>query len=109
VSWFTKESPPPPPPPSKAPGWIQMLTPIIFSIIIGLAAFSFNGYRSHAEMRMDENKAKIEKLAEQKVDNQTMQLMIKLQEVQQKEIKEDVTEMKTQMDEILRLLQKTQK
>jgi hypothetical protein len=118
---FRREPPPSPPAPqSKVYIWLQITVPIIFAIIMGLATLSFNGYKSHAEMRMDENKEAIVKVSDdtkkeldKKVDNQTMQLMIELQKQQieankerQKELKEDVSQMKTQMDELMELLKK---
>ena len=120
MSIFRREPPPPPPPApqSKVYVWLQITVPIIFAIIMGLATLSFNGYKSHAEMRMDENKAAIMKVSEdtekeldKKVDNQTMQLMIELQKQQieankerQEAVKEDVSQMKKQMNDIMQLL-----
>lgn len=106
---FSKKEPPPPPPSSKVPEWVQLAVPIIFAIILGLITYSFNGYKSHAEMRMDENKEEIDKLKEQKVDNQTMQLMIKLQEQQIKSSDEKIKRVEKSLDEIKELIKEQSK
>lgn len=99
MSWF-RRNPPPPPPVSKVPAWVQLAVPIIFAIIMGLAALSFDGYKSHAEMRMDENKASIEKLEDAKVDNKTMQLMIQLQQQQIKSVSDQLEDVNTKMKDV---------
>lgn len=66
MGWFKKE--PPPPPKSKIPGWVNLVTPVIFAIIIGLLSIVYNGLAHDVE--------KIEQKMEQKVDNETLQMQI---------------------------------
>lgn len=96
---------PPPPPPSKLPSWVQLVTPIIFAIIMALSGLAFNGFadnmkKTDAELKSyilkvdEEAKKDIDELQKEKVDNQTMQLMIKLQEQQMKTLEKNMEDIK---------------
>ena len=112
-NWF-KQSPPPPIIESgKVPGWVQLIVPIVFTIIVGLAALSFNGYKSHAKM-IDESLQQeitrikdidIKHLEDTKVDNLTMQLMIKYQQKQIENIDEKMEEVSNTLKEIKIMIQ----
>lgn len=70
--WGFKRTPPPPPPKSRA--WIvQLITPIVFAIIVGLAGLVFTGLK--------ENVGALASDLKDKVDNKTLQLMIEKQDM----------------------------
>lgn len=111
--FFKRQPPPPPPPQSKVPGWVQLAVPIVFTAIMGLSAYSFNGYKSHAEMIMAGNKATIEKVDErikkeldEKVDDRTMQMMILMQEQQQKTTDDKIEAVDSKIEDVDEKLEK---
>ncbi len=75
MSWFRRE--PPPPPPSKIPAWVQLATPIIMAIVLGLFAFIGNSFSESIK----EVKEQVKTVDQEKVDNKTLQLMIQRQDI----------------------------
>lgn len=68
----------PPPPSPKIPIWIiQILTPLIMTIILGLIAFIGSGFSEDIK----DIKIQVEKVDEKKVDNETLKFMIQKQEL----------------------------
>lgn len=98
MNWFFKEPPPPPPPKSKIPGWVNIATPIIFAIIVGLTGFVFTGLNDQVKAMEVEFKGEIKDIENKKVDNTTLQLMIEKQDdriqTQQKNIDRTLEEIK---------------
>jgi len=84
--WGFKKTPPPPK--KGVPTWvIQMITPLAFALFMGLVTFIGSGFSEDIK----DLKTQVETVDKEKVDNQTLQLMIKNQELlirqQQKEAK----------------------
>jgi len=105
MSWFRREPPPPPPPPpSKIPGWVSLLTPVIMAIILGLGAFIGNSFSE----TIKEVKAKVESVDKEKVDNQTLQLMLKNQEILIKQQKEEADRQREEDAKKFEAIQQTQ-
>jgi len=93
MSWFKKE----PPPKKSLPAWMNLITPVIFGIIIGLLSIVYNGLAHDVE--------KIEQKMEQKVDNETLQMQIKYL----KEKDDDADEYRKKTDQRLEKLLKCNK
>ena len=105
MSWFRREPPPPPPPPpSKIPAWVQLVTPVIMAIILGLGAFIGNSFSETSK----EVKAKVESVDKEKVDNQTLQLMLKNQEILIKQQKEEADRQREEDAKKFEAIQQTQ-
>lgn len=102
MSWFRRE--PPPPPPKKIPAWVQLTTPIIMAIILGLVAFIGNSFSE----TIKEVKAKVESVDKEKVDNQTLQLMLKNQEMLIRQQKEEADRQRQEDAKKFEAIQKTQ-
>jgi len=101
-SLFRRE--PPPPPPSKIPGWVQLVTPIIMAIVLGLGAFIGNSFSE----TIKEIKGQVEKVDEKKVDNTTLQLMIERQEMLIKHQQEEADRQRQEDAKKFDQIQKTQ-
>lgn len=96
--WIFKKDPPPPP---KSKAWIvQLITPIVFAIIVGLAGLVFTGLK--------ENVGALASDLKDKVDNKTLQLMIEKQDMVIQHQREEA-EKQRQMDaEKFQMIQQTQ-
>ena len=87
MGWFKKDPPPPEPSlKSKVPGWIVFSTPIIFAIIIGLISVVYNSIAQEIK---------------QKVDNQTLQLMIEKQDIRIQQQQDNMARQQQILDETL--------
>jgi len=102
MSWFRRE--PPPPPPSKIPGWVQLVTPVIMAIVLGLGAFIGNSFSE----TIKDIKTQVEKVDEKKVDNKTLQLMIERQDMLIKHQQEEAERQRELDAQKFEQIQKTQ-
>ena len=102
MSLFRRQ--PPPPPPSKIPTWVQLVTPIIMAIVLGLGAFIGNSFSE----TIKEIKTQVEKVDEKKVDNKTLQLMIERQELMIKHQQEEADKQRELDAKKFEQIQKTQ-
>lgn len=105
--WIFKKKEPPPPQP-KVPAWvIQLITPIMMTIVLGLVAFIGNGFTES----LKDVKTQVEKVDERKVDNDTLRLMIENQNIviqhQQQEAEKQRQDDAKKFDEIQKTQTKT--
>ena len=77
---FWKKEPPKP----KIPQWAAISVPIVFAVMIGLIGLVYNTMAADIK----DVKTNVEKVEEKKVDNTTLQLMLKNQALMIKQQKE---------------------
>lgn len=94
----------PPPPKKSVPGWVQLATPIIFAIFLGMITFIGNGFSEDIK----EIKSQVKEVDERKVDNQTLQLMIKNQAILIQQQKEEAEHKRQEDSKKFEQLQQTQ-
>jgi hypothetical protein len=69
---------PPPPPKKGVPTWVvQLITPLLFALFMALATFIGSGFSEDIK----DLKTQVSQVDAEKVDNKTLQLMIKNQEL----------------------------
>jgi len=85
MSWFHRE-PPPPPPKKGIPGWVNIVTPIIFAIVIGLLTIVYNGLAEELKTKADKEATLQQIQSNQKILekhqmslDQTLQVITKIQ------------------------------
>lgn len=84
--------------------WVNISVPIIFAIFIGLISFIGNGFSEDIK----EIKGQIKEVDNTKVDNETLQLMIKNQSILIEQQKEDAAHKREEDTKKFEQIQKTQ-
>jgi hypothetical protein len=102
--WFIKKEPPPPPK-KGVPTWVvQMITPLAFALFMALATFIGSGFSEDIK----DLKIQVKEVDEVKVDNNTLQLMIKNQELLIRHQQEEAEMQRAQDAEKFDRIQRTQ-
>jgi phosphoribosylanthranilate isomerase len=101
--WGFKKTPPPPK--KGVPTWvIQLITPLVFALFMGLVTFIGSGFSEDIK----DLKTQVETVDKEKVDNQTLQLMIKNQELLIKHQQQEAEMQREQDAEKFEQIQRTQ-
>ena len=105
VSIFNFKKEPPPPPPPRVPAWVvQLITPFIMAIVLGLVAFIGNGFTED----LKEIKSQVEEVDKNKVDNTTLKLLIQNQNIIIQHQQEEAEKQRKENAEKFEALQRTQ-
>lgn len=93
-----------PPPKKSIPGWVQLATPIIFALFMAMATFIGNGFSED----LKELKSTVKEVDDRKVDNTTLQLMIKNQAILIQQQKEEAARQREEDSKKFEKIQQTQ-
>ena len=99
--WIFKKQPPPK---KTVPGWVQLAIPIVFAIFMAMGGFIGSGFSEDIK----ELKGSVKEVDEKKVDNETLQLMIKNQSILIQQQKEEAERKREEDAKKFERLQQTQ-
>ena len=105
MSIFSFKKEPPPPPSPRVPAWVvQMITPLIMAIVLGLVAFIGNGFTED----LKELKNQVIEVDKTKVDNKTLKLLIENQNIIIQHQQEEAAKQRQENAEKFEIIQRTQ-